>query len=176
MLTYIIIFIFIFINNFLFYIYIYIYPAHIPISTISDSSPSPKELIKPQRGVQRLYQTHKLNHRALSSFSLRGLSKLKKKRGELLYANCVSPFGFWETVGKIKETLVSFFFFLGFCIEFLIELLKKIDALLFFEIELVCGIGLCFWVVFDFWKDWISDRIFAYMLVFWGHLDRFRWL
>ena len=51
-------------------------------------------------------------------------------------------------MGKIKETLVSvffffFFFFLyfGLCIEFLIELLKKIEALLFFEIELVCGIG-----------------------------------
>ena len=54
-------------------------------------------------------------------------------------------------MGKIKETLVSilFFFFLGFCIEFLIELLKKIEALLFFEIELVCGIGLFFWVLFD---------------------------
>ena len=103
MLTYIIIFIL--------YIYIYIYPAHISISTISHSSPSPKDLIKPQRGVQRLYQTHKLNHKALSSFSLRGLSKLKKKEGELLYANCVSPFGCRETVGKIKETLVSILFF-----------------------------------------------------------------
>ena len=53
---------------------------------------------------------------------------------------------------KIKETLVSicFFFFFGFCIEFLIELLKKSEALLFFEIELVCGIGLCLWVLFDF--------------------------
>ena len=41
----------------------------------------------------------------------------------------------------------SFFFFnFGFCIEFLIELLKKIETLLFFEIELVCGIGLYFWV------------------------------
>ena len=142
MLTYIIIFI----------LYIYIYIQLIFPSPLFPSSPSPKELIKPQRGVQRLYQTHKLNHKALSSFSLRGLSKLKKEEGELLYANCVSPFGCRETVGKIKETLVSilFFFFLGFCIEFLIELLKKIEALLFFEIELVCGIGLCFWVLFDF--------------------------
>ena len=51
-------------------------------------------------------------------------------------------------MGEIKETLVSvrFFFYFSFCIEFLIELLKKIEALLFFEIELVCGIGLCFWV------------------------------
>ena len=66
-------------------------------------------------------------------------------------AKCVSLCGCWEIVGKIKETLVSvfffffffFFFFLyfGLCIEFLIELLKKIEALLFFEIELVCGIG-----------------------------------
>ena len=53
----------------------------------------------------------------------------------------------WE---KSKKLWFHFFFFLGFCIEFLIELLKKIDALLFFEIELVCGIGLCFWVLFDF--------------------------
>ena len=43
-----------------------------------------------------------------------------------------------------------FFFNFGFCIEFLIELLKKIEALLFFEIELVCGIRLYFWVLFDF--------------------------
>ena len=51
-------------------------------------------------------------------------------------------------MGKIKETLVSvpFFFYFGFYIEFLIELLKKIEILLFFEIELACGIGLCFWV------------------------------
>ena len=61
-------------------------------------------------------------------------------------------------MGKIKETLVSVFFlffiiifffcilYFGLCNEFLIELLKKIEALLFFEIELVCGIGLCFWV------------------------------
>ena len=170
MLTYIIIFIL--------YIYIYIYPAHISISTISHSSPSPKDLIKPQRGVQRLYQTHKLNHKALSSFRLRGLSKLKKKRRWV--ALCKLCFTVWlpRNSGKNQRNFGfnSFFFFFGFCIEFLIELLKKIEALLFFEIELVCGIGLCFWVLFDFWKDWISDRIFAYMLVFWGHLDRFRWL
>ena len=50
----------------------------------------------------------------------------------------------WEKSKKLWFQF--FFFFLGFCIEFLIELLKKIEALLFFEIELVCGIGLCFWV------------------------------
>ena len=103
----------------------------------------------------------------------------KQKKVELLYAKCVSSFGCRETWGI---TWFQFFFFsffflnFGFCIEFLIELLKKIEALLFFEIELVCGIRLYFWVLFDFWKDWISGRIFAYMLVFWGHLDRFRWL
>ena len=72
--------------------------------------------------------------------------KTKKKKGESLYAKCVSPFGCRETRGKITKTLVSFFFFFkfGFYIEFLIELLKKIKALLFFEIKLVCGIRLYF--------------------------------
>ena len=42
------------------------------------------------------------------------------------------------------------YFNFGFCIEFLIEPLKMIEALLFFKIELVCGIGLFFWVLFDF--------------------------
>ena len=40
--------------------------------------------------------------------------------------------------------LFFFFFKFGLYIEFLIELLKKIKALLFFEIELVCGIRLYF--------------------------------
>ena len=53
-----------------------------------------------------------LYHRALSSFSLRGLSKLKKS--DSLYAKCVSPFGCQETVGKIIETLVSIHFFFLF--------------------------------------------------------------
>ena len=50
----------------------------------------------------------------------------------------------WEKSKKLWFQFVFFYF--GFCIEFLIELLKKIEALLFFEIELVCGIGLYFWV------------------------------
>ena len=51
----------------------------------------------------------------------------------------------WE---KSKKLWFQFLFFsiFGFYIEFLIELLKKIEILLFFEIELACGIGLCFWV------------------------------
>ena len=35
-------------------------------------------------------------------------------------------------------------FYFGLCIEFLIKLLKKIEALLFFEIELVCGFDFFF--------------------------------
>ena len=38
----------------------------------------------------------------------------------------------------------------GFFIEFLIELLKKIEALLFFEIELVCGFDFFFFFVIFF--------------------------
>ena len=49
----------------------------------------------------------------------------------------------WEKSKKLWFQFFFFFFYFGFCIEFLIELLKKIEALLFFEIELVCGIGLC---------------------------------
>ena len=56
-----------------------------------------------------------------------------------------------ESLGFNSFFFLFFFFFnFGFCIEFLIELLKKIEALLFFEIELVCGIRLYFWVLFDF--------------------------
>ena len=93
----------------------------------------------------------------------------KQKKVESLYAKCVSSFGCQETGGItwFKFFFFSFFFFnFGLCIEFLIELLKKIEALLFFEIELVCGIRLYFWVLFDFWKDWISDQIFVYMFVY----------
>ena len=42
-------------------------------------------------------------------------------------------------------------FYFCFCIEFLIKLLKKTEALLFFEIELVCGFDFFFfffWVLF----------------------------
>ena len=39
-------------------------------------------------------------------------------------------------------------FYFGFLIEFLIELLKKIETLLFFEIELVCGFDLFYFFFF----------------------------
>ena len=56
-----------------------------------------------------------------------------------------------ESLGFNSFFFLFFFFFnFGFGIEFLIELLKNIEALLFFEIELVCGIRLYFWVLFDF--------------------------
>ena len=77
----------------------------------------------------------------------------KQKKVESLYAKCVSSFGCRETGGITWFQFFfffSFFFNFGFCIEFLIELLKKIEALSFFEIELVCGIRLYFWVLFDF--------------------------
>ena len=66
------------------------------------------------------------HHRALISFSLRNLWKKKKRVSPFMQnAKCVSPFGCWETMGKIKETLVSirffFFFCFGFYFEFLIE-------------------------------------------------------
>ena len=60
----------------------------------------------------------------------------------------------WEKSKKLWFQFIFFYF--GFCFEFLIELLKNIEALLFFEIELClwvsgfvyicCGIGLCFLV------------------------------
>ena len=43
----------------------------------------------------------------------------------------------WEKSKKLWFHQVFFYF--GLFIEFLIELLKKIETLLFFEIELVCG-------------------------------------
>ena len=58
-------------------------------------------------------------------------------------------------MGKIKDRSFFLFwfqfvfFYFGLCFEFLIELLKKIEALLFFEIGLcfwVCLYLLCFWV------------------------------
>ena len=87
--------------------------------------------------------------------------KRKRKKVESLYAKCKVCFFVWllRNSGKNQRNFgFSFFFFFfffffvfcilyfGLCIEFQIELLKKIEALLFFEIELVCGIGLCFWV------------------------------
>ena len=41
-------------------------------------------------------------------------------------------------------------FYFGLFIEFLIELLKKIETLLFFEIELVCGFDFFFFFGFCF--------------------------
>ena len=94
---------------------------------------------KPQRGVQSFDKVSTLTLRALSSFSLRGFSK---KKGELLQ----SVFHFYRLVAgkqweKSKKIWFQFvFFYCGFCFEFLIELLKKIETLLFFEIRLY------FWV------------------------------
>ena len=48
-----------------------------------------------------------------------------------------------EKLKKVWFHEVLFYF--GFCIEFLIKLLKKIEALLFFEIELVCGFDFIFY-------------------------------
>ena len=65
-----------------------------------------------------------------------------KKKSELLQ----SVFHFYRLVAgkqweKSKKIWFQFvFFYFGFCFEFLIELLKKIETLLFFEIRLY------FWV------------------------------
>ena len=81
--------------------------------------------------------------------------KRKRKKVESLYAKCKVCFIVWllRNSGKNQRNfgfsffiyfLLLFFFcilYFGLCNEFLIELLKKIEALLFFEIELVCGIG-----------------------------------
>ena len=69
------------------------------VSTISHSSPSPKDLIKPQQGVQ--------------SFQfLQSTRSLKTKKKKVSRFGQSSLFGCRETVGKIKETLVSPSFFL----------------------------------------------------------------
>ena len=78
--------------------------------------------------------------------SMQSLKKQKKKRWVTLCKVC---FTIWlpRNKGKNHKNFGFFFFFFfkfGFYIEFLIELLKKIKALLFFEIELVCGIRLYF--------------------------------
>ena len=79
-----------------------------------------------------------------------------KKKGESLQSvfHCLVAEKQWEKSKKLWFQFVFFYF--GFCFEFLIELLKKIETLLFFEIGLCfwvfgfvyicCGIGLCFWV------------------------------
>ena len=54
-----------------------------------------------------------------------------------------------EKVKKVWFHEVVFYF--GFCIEFVIKLLnllKKIETLLCFEIELVCGFDFFFFVLF----------------------------
>ena len=70
----------------------------------------------------------------------------EKKKGESLYAKCEdSIFTIWllrnseNNQRNFGFICFFFFFYFGLCIEFLIELLKKIETLLFFEIELVCG-------------------------------------
>ena len=69
------------------------------VCTISHSSPSPKDLIKPQQGVQSFKFLQ----------STRSLKTIKKKVSRFVQS---SLFGCRETVGKIKETLVSPSFFL----------------------------------------------------------------
>ena len=88
------------------------------------------------------------HHRALRSFSLRSLWKKKKKKRWVPLCKMQSVFHRvyakkqWE---KSKNLWWKFvFFYFGLCFEFLIELLKKIEALLFFEY------GLCFWVCLYF--------------------------
>ena len=50
----------------------------------------------------------------------------------------LKSFSLWKPKKKKVSPLWKFFFFFGFCFEFPIELLKKIEVLLFFEF------GLCF--------------------------------
>ena len=60
----------------------------------------------------------------------------------LFHFHCLVAGKQWEKSKKLWFQFVLFYF--GFCFEFLIELLKKIKALLFFEI------GLCLWVFWNF--------------------------
>ena len=92
------------------------------------------------------------HHRALISFSLRNLWK-KKKKGWVPLCKMQSVFHRlvaekqWEKSKKLWFQFVFFFFFLFWFLFWISNrILKKIETLLFFEIELVCGIGLCFWV------------------------------
>ena len=103
------------------------------VSTISQSSPSPKDLIKPQQ--------------ALSSFSLCGLSKLKKKRWVALYqVHClVAEKHAW----KIKETLVSRSSFLFWFLYWISNKTVKKDRSF-----------IVFW-------DWIGLWVWFYFLFFW---------
>ncbi|KAF3945157.1 hypothetical protein CMV_028443 [Castanea mollissima] len=65
-------------------------------------------MIKPQRGVQRLYQTHKLNLRALSSFSPRSLSKQQHQKKKKKGVNCSSFYHFcYLHLGQQKLEMVK---------------------------------------------------------------------
>ena len=121
-------------------------------------SPSPPSHRYPRQKNRDVWNGH---HRDLKSFSLRSLWKPKKKKGESLYAKCKVCFTvcMLRNSGKNQriccESLFFYFFYFGFCFEFLIELLKKIEALLFFEF------GLCFRVclgfrVLSFGFRWLS--------------------
>ena len=108
------------------------------VSIESDSSPSSKDFIKPHQRV----------HRFEFLQCVRGLSNLKKKKWVALYkVHCLVAKKQWEKSKKLwfHPPWVSYF---GFFIEFLIELFKKIETLLFFEIELVCGFDFLIWFLF----------------------------
>ena len=78
------------------------------------------------------------------ALSLRGLSKLKKKVS-CFVPTVWLPINMHEKLKKVWFQEVVFYF--GFCIEFVIKLLnllKKIETFLCFEIELVCGFDFFF--------------------------------
>ena len=104
------------------------------ISTISHSSPSPKDLIKPQQGVQSFKFLQ----------STRSLKTIKKKVSRFVQS---SLFGCRETVGKIKETLVSPSFFLFWFIYWISNRTVKKDRnyIVFWD-----WIGLWVWIFFFF--------------------------
>ena len=117
------------------------------VSTISQASPSPKALIKPQQAL-----------------SLRGLSKLKKKVS--CFVPTVQCLVVEKHAWKIKESLVSrssfLFWFMYWISNKTVNLLKKIKALLFFEIELVCGFDFfCFVLFCALFCSWVE-------LLIWG--------
>ena len=62
--------------------------------------------------------------------------------------NCLVAEKQWEKSKKLWFDEVLLYF--GFCIEFLIKLLKKVETLLFFEIELVCGFDFFVFLFFCF--------------------------
>ena len=64
--------------------------------------------------------------------------------------------------GLIKKLWFQFVFFYFGCFEFLIELLKKIETLLFFEI------GLCLWVFGFVYIAVESDYVSWFVYICWG--------